>query len=254
MYYRSMKKLTEREATELFHLLFLEYLGRTINKSLYALKGGCNLRFFLLSPRYSEDMDLDIQTIGRGTLQNKVERLLKNIAFNVALKARGITILDHSTPKQTDTTQRWKIAIEVAGASETHTKIEFSRRKMSAKTLYEPISRELAMTYQLSPIMANHYTKEEAFLQKIHALAGRSVTQARDLFDLYHLVQCGVNPSQVSVPQKVLSQAASVAFNVSYEDYCSLVVAYLPHDQQKVYQEETLWDQIVLNISEVLGS
>ncbi len=51
--------------TEQFHLLFLSLLGRKIDKRFYALKGGCNLRFFLESFRYSEDMDLDVETVMR---------------------------------------------------------------------------------------------------------------------------------------------------------------------------------------------
>ena len=47
---------------EQFHLLFLEQLGRKLDKRHYALKGGCNLRFYLRSVRYSEDMDLDVQS------------------------------------------------------------------------------------------------------------------------------------------------------------------------------------------------
>ena len=43
---------------ELFHLLFLDVFGRKIDKRFYALKGGSNLRFFLRSFRYSEDMDI----------------------------------------------------------------------------------------------------------------------------------------------------------------------------------------------------
>jgi hypothetical protein len=48
---------------ELFHLLFLDQLGRKLDKRVYALKEGYNLRFFMKSIRYSEDMDIDIQTI-----------------------------------------------------------------------------------------------------------------------------------------------------------------------------------------------
>lgn len=32
---------------ELFHLLFLDVFGRKVDKRFYAVKGGCNLRFFL---------------------------------------------------------------------------------------------------------------------------------------------------------------------------------------------------------------
>lgn len=44
------------------------------DKSLVALKGGCNLRFFFGSERYSEDMDLDVVVMARETLKNKVDR------------------------------------------------------------------------------------------------------------------------------------------------------------------------------------
>ena len=46
---------------EQFHLLFLDQLGRKLDKRHYALKGGCNLRFYLRSIRFSEDMDLDLK-------------------------------------------------------------------------------------------------------------------------------------------------------------------------------------------------
>ena len=46
---------------ELFHLLFLDFLGRKLDKRYCVLKGGCTLRFFMKSFRYSEDMDIDVQ-------------------------------------------------------------------------------------------------------------------------------------------------------------------------------------------------
>ena len=36
---------------ERFHLLFLAQLGQKLDKRFYALKGGCNLRFFFKSIR-----------------------------------------------------------------------------------------------------------------------------------------------------------------------------------------------------------
>lgn len=47
--------LTARQAVEFFHLVFLRALvSRGEDKALFALKGGCNLRFFFGSVRYSE--------------------------------------------------------------------------------------------------------------------------------------------------------------------------------------------------------
>ena len=48
------------QTIEIFHLLFLRAFGARVDKSLFALKGGCNLRFFLKSILYSEYMDLNI--------------------------------------------------------------------------------------------------------------------------------------------------------------------------------------------------
>ena len=42
----------ERQAVELFHLLFLRVLGARIDKALFVLKGGWNPRFFHRSVRY----------------------------------------------------------------------------------------------------------------------------------------------------------------------------------------------------------
>ena len=39
----------------------------------------------------------------------------------------------------------------------------------------------------MTPILANHYTPRAAYRQKVEALITRSVTQARDVFDLYLL-------------------------------------------------------------------
>ena len=46
-------------------------------KHLYAVKGGCNLRFFFKSIRYSKDLDLDVHTTAKETLRKNVNQILK---------------------------------------------------------------------------------------------------------------------------------------------------------------------------------
>ena len=65
-----MKQFIPAEHVELFHLHFLEQFGLKTDKRLYALKGGCNLRFFLKSIRYSQDIDLDIKIVQKEILAN----------------------------------------------------------------------------------------------------------------------------------------------------------------------------------------
>src|SRR3954469_16882001 len=99
----------DRHAVEHFHLLFLRQLSTGMDRMRFLVKGGCNLRFFFGSVRYSEDLDLDVLEMPRGTLKNKVDRLLEAPALALPLQAQGLAIENVSAPKQTDTTQRWKL-------------------------------------------------------------------------------------------------------------------------------------------------
>ena len=106
------------------------------------------------------------------------------------MKTKDINIVDFSAPKQTATTQRWKIQLKVPTLSlPIQTKIEFSRRNLPEKTITEPISRALIILYKIRPIFISHYSADVALQQKIKALISRNETQARDIFDIYHLMQ-----------------------------------------------------------------
>src|SRR6266702_719288 len=97
------------QAVEQFHLLFLAQLGTRLDKKLYALKGGCNLRFFWRNVRYSEDIDFDVHIIAKQTLQKNVNQILNAPGFMRILSSLRTDISSISESKQTDTTQRWKI-------------------------------------------------------------------------------------------------------------------------------------------------
>jgi predicted nucleotidyltransferase component of viral defense system len=106
-------------------------LSTRLDKSLLVLEGGCNLRFFYRSVRYSEDLDLDTRKIAVGTLGNQVDRLLASSAFRQSLRAQSLEIQSTSAPKQTETTQRWKIRLSLSSTGQqVPTKIEFSRRPL----------------------------------------------------------------------------------------------------------------------------
>ena len=57
---------------EIFHLEFLRRFARGIKRGRYALKGGSNLPFFFNSVRYSEDMDLDVNSVEVDILKEAV--------------------------------------------------------------------------------------------------------------------------------------------------------------------------------------
>src|SRR5688500_18801612 len=106
---RNIENMTSsQKSVELFHLLFLRHINEKLEKGLNDVKGGCNLRFFFKSIRYSEDLDIDVRTIAKETLKNKINKLLKSQNFQETLSTRGMGIDKLSEAKQTETTQRWK--------------------------------------------------------------------------------------------------------------------------------------------------
>ena len=114
---------TSNEAIEAFHLTFLAQLSKVPNKAV--VKGGQNLRLFFESVRHSDDLDMDVSVTSRETLKKKVDKILASPRFRKTLLLYGIEVEQVSTPKQTDTTQRWKMALKVKGLREpVHTRIE----------------------------------------------------------------------------------------------------------------------------------
>lgn len=241
-----MKQYNPRQSVELFHLLFLHQLGRKVDKKLYALKGGCNMRFYFKSIRYSEDMDIDIQIINKDTLFKNVNKLLSSVPFNNILQSQGVEILNISSPKQTPTTQRWKIELKSKHiALPLHTKVEFSRREFEDDAIFEPIDSQIIRQYSFPPFMANHYSIQSMFRQKVRALALRSETQSRDIFDLYLLISSGNHFELDEKTTTMLEEAKSKAEGITFEDFKGQVIAYLPEDQQKEYDDVSVWDVIV---------
>lgn len=238
--------LSVRQSTELFHLVFLRALvAKGEDKSLIALKGGCNLRFFFGSVRYSEDMDLDVVVTTKETLKHKVDRLLRSPAVSAPLKAHGLTIVESSAPKQTDTTQRWKVGLRRAEDElPIRTKIEFSRRDAIAGAKFEAANREVLRPYGLTPVLATHYTTGAAIRQKLHALAARSEPQARDVFDL-SLLLARADAGELALDaaaKKWLGDAIERAMSVSFDEYTSKVIAYLEPGHAELYAGRAAWD------------
>jgi len=245
---------TERQAIEVFHLIFVAHLGRRVDKALFAIKGGCNLRFFCRSIRYSEDIDFDIRTMGTGTLANNVDTILASSAFRQVLRATLIEVEHVTSAKQTDTTQRWKPGIRLAGGPTIPTKIEFSRRRgLDSGHQLEPVDPVLIRTYQLYPVLSQHYSLEASFRQKIGALSRRTVTQARDIFDLKLLLDAGAG--QEKLPKDIAAEipkAVENAMTIGFDEFSGQVRAYLAADYQEYYGTKKVWEMLQQQVVDAL--
>jgi hypothetical protein len=191
-------------------------------------------------------MDLDIQTMAVGTLQNNVNRLLETPAFLQALRAQGIELARMAQPKQTGTTQPWKLGLRLLDSgTEIPTKIEFSRRGLDSQTAVEPVDPAIIRAYRLYPVIVQHYSVRAAFAQKVSALALREQVQSRDVFDLKLLLDAG-GAAQPILPAATNHLVAAIenALAVNYDAFAAQVLAYLEPEYQKYYGDKKAWNKL----------
>lgn len=232
---------------ECFHLVLLRLLESRLDRATWAVKGGVNLRAWFGSLRYSADIDLDVFGGSVHGLREKIDKLLAANPFRDMLAAQGLSLVRASRPKQTETTQRWKLELRAEGATlPLHTRIEFSRRGTREEYVLEPVRAEIVRPYGLLAPTANHYTAHAAVRQKIAALASRAEPQARDVWDLEHLLRttsAEVGPFDPS-QRKTVGAALDRAMGLPFDVYKSQVVPFLAPDHQDLYGTPEAWERI----------
>ena len=247
-----MATLSIPQATELFHVAFLDVLSKRLEFDRYVLKGGANLRYFFDSVRYSQDIDLDVEGVPAWRLNEKIEALLSSPQTALLLRNAQLEVAERSNPKRTDTTQRWKIGLEAPGHSELiRTKIEFSYREGEGAHRIEPIPRRIVEPYALRSPLVPHYVEDAPTEQKVLALAGRSETQARDVFDLDLLLRRrSLAPG--ALDSEVLTAAVDLAMQLPYAAFQDQVLPFLEPEAVELYEGEASWEQMQTFVAEQL--
>src|SRR5207247_4118429 len=187
--------------------------------------------------RYSKDIDLDVRTNAKGILQKNIRQILDAQGFKRILQTAKLEVTSIPEPKQSSTTQRWKIHLRSqASAADLPTRIEFSRRNNFDPGIeFGPADGEIVAAYKLRPVIASHYGIESAFNQKIDALINRKETQARYVFDLEFLSQRGAKGSAVKIFFFKQKTAYEITLSVSYDQFLSQVVSYLLPEYHEYY-------------------
>jgi len=239
-----MPPQNDAEIIEFFHLAFLQVLQVRLQQSTYVLKGGANLRYFFKSVRYSEDIDLDAGGIESWALAEKVDGVLTSPPIERLLRSGGLAVDGFTKPKQTETTQRWKVSIAASGRRDAvRTKIEFSHRNGDERYVLETVPSEVVNPYALSAPKLMHYEAEAALEQKVRALAGRSETQARDVFDIDLLLR-RQPPTPITVATEGLEQAAERALALPDSAFRAQVVPFLDAEIAELYSDPSAWEQM----------
>jgi predicted nucleotidyltransferase component of viral defense system len=250
---------THRELREAFHFCFLERLLKLADANLFVLKGGVNLRFFFRSPRYSEDMDLDVVAGSVATLRKNGYKVLEDAALRRTLRTYGIVAIDVNDPdkaKHTETTQRFRVQLVTGAGERLPSKVEFSRRAPAAAGReVAQIDSELARRYQRLSFRCQHYDGEAAVVQKVLALAGRPVTQARDVFDLDVLQRAGYMGAvglRALVGVEKRTAAAANARGLGFDDFAGQVLEFLDDEDRRDFDDVATWRAMVDRVEALL--
>jgi len=222
----------------------------------WAVKGGIAMRFFHRSQRLSEDMDLDVAPqVRTSTLEKTVDAVLHSGAFMGWLSSRGIQSIRVSKPKQTDTTQRWRIALMLSADVSLSTKVEFSRRRNEipyAKGVPDPA---LLNHYKLAPFATQFYDAAHMSAQKISALASPSRQAVRDLFDLHQLLyNLKVKPDDVAklVNEEDLRNAVEKVSAFSYASFKREVLPYLSVEIVDLYGDVSAFEKLKTDVASAI--
>ncbi|MBI4124881.1 MAG: nucleotidyl transferase AbiEii/AbiGii toxin family protein [Deltaproteobacteria bacterium] len=244
---------------ELFHLAFLRFFARRVRPDSYALKGGVNLRFFYQSPRYSEDMDLDIRQIPLHQIKKIVMDILNSKTLSTILKPFQIESIrppDIQKAKQTETVQRFKVHLITNAGEDLFTKIEFSRRSLHQGAGQDAVDHSILFSYKQPPLIVSHYPASVAVMQKIEALLGRPDIQARDIFDIF-ILQPQVEAKKLeAIPQtfsKEKREAVRCRLNaIDYKMFRNAVCAYLSEQDRAYYDHPKIWETILRKAGAIL--
>lgn len=238
--------MTDAQTIERFHLAFLQVLSSRLNQRHYVVKGGANLRYFFNSHRYSEDIDFDAVDEEGWKLEEKVDEVLAAPAIAVLLRTAAMTVKQVAKPKQTDTTQRWKVLLTTPSRDEPiSTKIEFSRRNGDRRWLLEAVPDRVVAPYALRAPTLLHYMPAPATEQKVKALALRTETQARDVFDLELLFRehrGAVEPG--AVESATVKTAMERCRELPFEAFEAQVIPFLEPDVAELYDSTSSWEQM----------
>jgi Nucleotidyl transferase AbiEii toxin, Type IV TA system len=252
----------EAQLIERFQLTFIQHLGAGMPDG-WSVKGGVNIRAFYASPRSSKDIDFDA-FMRHDRLRDRITKILRSKSFQDDLRRTEIELVDLHQAKDTDTTVRWKPELRHQRRMTAHTKLEFSLRPgdesdasiawLQAHMSTDAVNDALRLRHSLAVApTATHYDVTAAYQQKVQALALRSETKARDVFDMNWLLARDPEACALA-PAKNAQAAAERAIELAYDDFSAQVVPFLDREDAAIYGTKEAWNQMVGHVvQDLLG-
>jgi len=246
------------QVAESFHLAFLQALATRANLAAWALKGGGNLRFFYLSDRFSEDIDLDTFDIEPWAFQERVDQTLASDLLKRTLGVLGSRI-EYVNPKErSETRSKWVIGIRHQSEPDpVRTQIQVAHGDHPRRDFVrvEPVGAAATAPYAaaLRRPTFGHYLPRAAIAQKVDALRGREVRQPRDVFDLDLLFR--VAPDAVArgdIDEADLRAAITRVVEIGHDEFRAKVLSFIEPAMLPLYEPVEAWEGMQMTVIERL--
>lgn len=197
--------------------IVLKYLSEWNLKDKVVFKGGTAIKkIYFAEARFSEDLDFSVISVGREEIENELKTIFEN---------KKILETDFKLLLKEKTSSGLRFALKFTSVLNYPQTIrfDFSFRENLEKKQEE---RQVIDYYNIGEAKLKVLSIEEILAEKIHALFTRTV--ARDLYDVWFLIQKGV---------KINRQLTDKKFSYYKE---KIEVSEL---EKKINQFESRWEQ-----------
>lgn len=237
----------DQAALELAQVQFLSSVFKKVVDREIVLKGGFAMRVVANSARPTKDIDLH----ANGASKERVHALVTNAISDL----KKLNILDNlrvSEPKQTDTTQRWKINGQV-GETPVHLTVEVSRRGLVPKELVQSVKYE-RKGLGVPPAIIESFSPTAIAAAKFEALSSVTRESPRDFFDMDLLISMQAEPPvhifagnySDEELRKKLEIIAEKIDKMDYDTIKSTLVPSLSPELRKNFGREQ-WESMCIN-------
>ena len=222
-----------QEIAELFQLHALTAMTEALGRGAFVVAGAANCRFYYNSPRYADDLEIEIAGIAAPDVLKRIDQVIRSPLLIRTLVVDGISVESWDQSVQSTARDTWTIALAHQSLSRAvSTRVEISYLEYPyprEASVVEPMSSEMRRAYpHLHLPLVRHYLPAAALEQKIIALKDRSATQPRDVFDLDVLFRAYPDALRSGdIDRSLLSIAIDRTMSISYELYAAKVGAFL---------------------------
>ncbi len=240
---------SDQAALELTQVRVLSAIfNKVVNREIL-LKGGFAMRVVANSNRPTKDIDLQ----ANGASMERVQGLVRS-AITELNKCNILDDVKVTEPKQTETTQRWKINGRIKGGeTPVHLVIEVSRRGLVPDDLTDSVTFERKGA-GVPPAIIECYSPKAIAATKFDALTSPTRESPRDVFDLDVLISMRVDPpvhifaSKYS-EEELLDKLQIVSDKLDKMDFQAVKSQLLPHLPPELKRNfgAAEWEQMRLN-------